>query len=85
MNFKTLKNYVAVLILVVSSYATVSAQSNQFYIDKYSPVAQEMMQEHGVPASVILAIAMHESAHGNSKIAKNLNNHFGIKGKIIAK
>src|SRR5690606_18534348 len=31
-------------------------------------------------ASIILAVAMHESAHGNSKIARYLNNHFGIKG-----
>ncbi|MDH5828507.1 glucosaminidase domain-containing protein [Sphingobacterium sp. SG20118] len=85
MNFKTLKNYVAVLILILGSYTATLAQSNQFYIDKYSPIAQEMMQEHGVPASVILAIAMHESAHGNSKIAKNLNNHFGIKGKNNSK
>jgi flagellum-specific peptidoglycan hydrolase FlgJ len=85
MNFKTLKNYVAVLILTISSYTATLAQSNQYYIDKYSPVAQEMMQEHGVPASVILAIAMHESAHGNSKIAKNLNNHFGIKGQNNSK
>ena len=66
LNFKTLKNYVAVLILILGSYTATLAQSNQFYIDKYSPIAQEMMQEHGVPASVILAIAMHESAHGNS-------------------
>ncbi|ULT28930.1 glucosaminidase domain-containing protein [Sphingobacterium sp. E70] len=39
------------------------------------------MEEHGVPASVILAIAMHESGNGGSRIAKNLNNHFGVKGK----
>lgn len=85
MNFKKLKNYVAVFALILSSYSTLYAQSNQFYIEKYSPVAQEMMHEHGVPASVILAIAMHESANGKSKIAKNLNNHFGIKGKNNSK
>lgn len=38
------------------------------------------MEEYGCPASIILAVAMHESAHGNSRIARYLNNHFGIKG-----
>ncbi len=38
------------------------------------------MNEYHVPASIILAVAMHESASGTSKIARYLNNHFGIKG-----
>lgn len=38
------------------------------------------MNEHHVPASIILAVAMHESASGTSKIARYLNNHFGLKG-----
>lgn len=85
MNLKTLKNYVVVLVLILSSYSLASAQRNQSYIEKYSPVAQEMMHEHGVPASVILAIAIHESGSGSSRIAKNLNNHFGVKGKNNSK
>ncbi|GGH10082.1 muramidase [Sphingobacterium alkalisoli] len=51
------------------------------YIDEHRDLAQQLMRETGVPASVILAVAIHESAYGNSKIAKHLNNHFGIKGK----
>ncbi|HMR19663.1 MAG TPA: glucosaminidase domain-containing protein, partial [Sphingobacterium sp.] len=51
------------------------------YIDRYKSIAQQLMQESGVPASVILAVAIHESAYGNSRIARHLNNHFGIKGK----
>jgi uncharacterized FlgJ-related protein len=38
------------------------------------------MHQSGIPASIILGIAMHESANGNSAIAKNLNNQFGMKG-----
>jgi flagellum-specific peptidoglycan hydrolase FlgJ len=38
------------------------------------------MHETGVPASIVLAVAMHESGCGNSKIARNLNNQFGVKG-----
>ncbi|MBC7654101.1 MAG: glucosaminidase domain-containing protein [Oligoflexus sp.] len=38
------------------------------------------MNKYHVPASIILAVAIHESASGTSKIARYLNNHFGIKG-----
>jgi hypothetical protein len=50
------------------------------YIEEYKDVAVQLMVETGCPASIILAVAMHESAHGQSKIAQHLNNHFGIKG-----
>ena len=52
----------------------------QEYIDTYKDWAVEAMHEYGVPASVTLAIAMHESANGNSKVATYLHNHFGIRG-----
>lgn len=55
------------------------------YIEQHKKVAQELMEQTGVPASVILAVAMHESAYGNSRIAVHLNNHFGIKGKNNSK
>lgn len=68
------------LINTVSSRAqeTFTASS---YIETFKDAAIENMEEHGCPASVILAVAMHESAHGNSKVAQHLNNHFGIKGQ----
>ncbi len=50
------------------------------YIQQYKDMAINSMRTHGLPASIILAIAMHESAYGNSRIAHHLNNHFGIKG-----
>src|SRR5690606_26175826 len=50
------------------------------YIETFKDAAVAHMELHGCPASVILAVAMHESANGNSRIAKHLNNHFGIKG-----
>ena len=51
------------------------------YIEKHKDAAIRYMKEYGVPASIILGIAYHESAGGNSKIARYLNNHFGIKGE----
>ncbi|MBC7914122.1 MAG: glucosaminidase domain-containing protein [Pyrinomonadaceae bacterium] len=51
------------------------------YIELYNEAAIKTMNEYGVPASIVLGVAIHESASGNSKIARNLNNHFGMKGK----
>lgn len=53
----------------------------QSYIQANKDAAIKYMKEYGIPASIILGIAYHESAHGNSKLATYLNNHFGIKGK----
>ncbi len=69
--------------LLTSTFAA-SAQTNnasESYIDKFKSNAIRIMHESGVPASIILAIAMHESASGNSKLARTQNNHFGMKGK----
>jgi hypothetical protein len=56
------------------------AQSTQEYIADHIEYAQSLMRLHKIPASLIIAIAIHESASGNSKIARYMNNHFGIKG-----
>ncbi|SRR5690554_1569884 len=55
------------------------------YIQAHKDAAVKYMKEFGIPASIILGIAYHESAHGNSKLANYLNNHFGIKGKNDSK
>lgn len=75
--------YIIVLLMFVFTVKMTIAQkfSPSSYIAEYKETAQQLMAETGVPASVILAIAIHESAYGNSRIAKHLNNHFGIKGK----
>ena len=51
------------------------------YIKKYENLAQEKSEEHDIPASVILGVSIVESAAGQSRICKALNNFFGIKGK----
>jgi len=72
-----------IVLCLVSISTTLGQQKFTIasYIAEHKKVAQQLMKESGVPASVILAVAIHESAYGNSRVAKNLNNHFGIKGK----
>lgn len=67
---------------LISAFAVSAQQRNtsQSYIEQFKDNAIRIMHESGIPASIILGIAMHESANGNSAIAKNLNNQFGVKG-----
>lgn len=49
------------------------------YIEKYSDFAIECQNEHHIPASITLAQGILESGAGESSLAKECNNHFGIK------
>lgn len=49
------------------------------YIRKYTPLAISQQVVYGIPASITLAQGLLESNAGNSTLAKNSNNHFGIK------
>jgi hypothetical protein len=49
------------------------------YIQLYKPLAIQKMRDFGIPASIALAQAILESGNGNSVLARNANNHFGIK------
>lgn len=49
------------------------------YIRRFSKVAVDEMYRFGVPASISLAQAIIESRCGNSTLARNNNNHFGVK------
>ena len=53
--------------------------NNKDYITLYSTFAMEQMRLYGIPASVTLAQGILESASGQSRLAQNENNHFGIK------
>lgn len=72
------------LLLLGISNSTFSQQSNkkisyQEYIDKYKQIAILKMQEYRIPASITLAQGLLESGSGNSNLAIDANNHFGIK------
>jgi hypothetical protein len=51
------------------------------YIDQYKDIAIMEMKRTGIPASITLAQGIVESNSGESNLAMNFNNHFGIKCK----
>lgn len=70
-----------ILLSILLSLFTLAAYSDVFenYIAEYSDMAVGQMNEYGIPASVTLAQGILESSAGRSKLAKEGNNHFGIK------
>lgn len=61
------------------------------YIDRFKAIAIAEMHSQGIPASITLAQGLLESGNGQSDLALQANNHFGIKcagdwtGKTIFK
>lgn len=58
---------------------TAAKMTKEQYIESYSRWAVWEMYEYGIPASITLAQGLLESSCGNSPLAKDANNHFGIK------
>ncbi len=54
-------------------------QDRVSYIQNYKNLAIKEMERTGVPASITMAQALLESDNGNSRLAREANNHFGIK------
>lgn len=52
---------------------------NKDYAEKYTTFAMGQMRRYGIPASITLAQGIIESSNGQSQLARNENNHFGIK------
>lgn len=76
-----LKKFIYASLIVFISGTAAAQSPAENYIENYKEVAVNTMNQHGIPASIVLGIAIHESASGTSRIAKYLNNHFGLKGK----
>ena len=49
------------------------------YVSEYLPLAKEERQKYGIPVSITLAQGLLESNAGDSRLAQESNNHFGIK------
>ena len=68
------------VLLAISSQANAHVKlSKSDYIDQWKSEAIQQMKEHNIPASITLAQGILESASGNSSLAVNGKNHFGIK------
>ena len=55
------------------------ADKRKEFIRKYKHIAIREMERTGIPASITLAQGILESGCGESELAVNANNHFGIK------
>lgn len=53
--------------------------TTEAYIEQYKDIAIKKMNEYRIPASITLAQGILESGSGNSRLATEANNHFGIK------
>jgi len=56
-----------------------SQSKTESYISKYSSVAVDEMNKYSIPASITLAQGILESGNGESRLAVDGKNHFGIK------
>ncbi|MEO6632823.1 MAG: glucosaminidase domain-containing protein, partial [Mucilaginibacter sp.] len=76
-----MKKLVLVTMLLASALLAVAQKNTpKSYIEQFKDDAIKIMHQTGVPASIVLGVAMHESGCGNSTLAQNLNNQFGVKG-----
>ncbi|MGM9838253.1 MAG: glucosaminidase domain-containing protein [Paludibacteraceae bacterium] len=70
------------LLTVASVFVAFGQQQNEkylAYIVQWSETAVANQHDYGIPASIILAQGLLESAAGTSELAREANNHFGIK------
>jgi Muramidase (flagellum-specific) len=76
-----MKKYIlAVLVLFAPVFLFAQGKmTTEAYIEKYKGIAISKMQEYHIPASITLAQGILESGSGNSELALNARNHFGIK------
>ncbi len=65
--------------LTVTASAKDKKYTPESYISTWRSAAIKQMREYGIPASIVLAQAMLESGNGNSVLAREANNHFGVK------
>lgn len=69
------------IFLVFTSFLSRPDDLANNYIDQHRDLAIVEMQRSGIPASITLAQALHETNYGRSNLATKAKNHFGIKCK----
>lgn len=66
-------------ILVATSKVKATTEDVKKYISDFKETAINNMKVHGIPASITMAQGILESGAGFGSLAKEANNHFGIK------
>ena len=64
--------------LITSKKLSVAERVDR-YVKTFAEVAQQEMKSYDIPASITLAQGILESGMGDSRLATQANNHFGIK------
>ncbi len=67
------------MVLGMSAAAQKQNPTYLAYIEQWKETAVQNQADYGIPASIIMAQALLESAAGTSELAVNARNHFGIK------
>lgn len=69
------------LIIIISLILPINLPANPYedYISQYAELARKQMALYHIPASITLAQGILESSAGRSTLAREGNNHFGIK------
>lgn len=68
-----------VVKIPVKAVKLTQEQKVQAYLNRFGPIARAEMQQYKIPASITLAQGILESGTGEGRLAKEGNNHFGIK------
>ena len=76
---KHIVSFALLLVCTASNAQMRWNQSYQTYINQYKDLAIEQMLRYRIPASIKLAQGLFESRAGQSDLARQGNNHFGIK------
>jgi hypothetical protein len=73
------------ILILCSLFFLVSGKLNAQikFFNEYKVLADSLAEAYKIPASVILAVAYQESSGGTSIVGRRLNNHFGLKGRVI--
>jgi len=74
-----LKLFIICLFIVQGLFANDNSEVTENYIREYGHIAINEMNRIGIPASIKMAQAILESNSGRSTLARQSNNHFGIK------
>ncbi len=73
------KNFTLIFFLSFVQLFAQTKNTPEDYIKIYANDAIKEMNRTGIPASIKMAQGMLESSYGNSTLATQANNHFGIK------